>query len=247
MNEGDPGAPTAPRARRGVRGVRLLRPAGHLACLLFCLIVPPLASGWRLAVVAAVALAIAARAGRRGLSVLGDWRTWTVVAALAAPTVVVVGWTVAPAGAEPAMGRGLVVGAQMALRVIAMLLGLSAFAGTVSVGELSALAERAGLTGLGFALGVAVNTLPTVAEKASQSYHAIRLRGGFRRPWPGSIRLWLIAVVVASLRHAEDVVNAAEARAFSADRPRRLPPLAGWRDGVMAGLLAALGAAIVCW
>ena len=108
---------------------------------------------------------------------------------------------------------------------------------------LGALVERAGLRGLGFALGVAVNALPTVAEKASQSYHAIRLRGGFQRRRLEALRLWLVAVVVATLRHADDVVSAAEARAFSADRPRRLPALASWPDVAVTVLL--VGAAVV--
>jgi len=227
--------------------VRAVLPVGHLACLLFCLVMPPLASGWQLAAVAAVSLVIAAHAGWRGVAVLADWRSWALVAALAVPAAVLATRGGAPAGAEPAAREALETGAQIALRVLSMLLGLSAFAASVSVAGLGALMERAGLRGLGFALGVAVNALPTVAEKVSNGYHAIRLRGGFQKRRLEALRLWLVAVVVATLRHADDVVSAAEARAFSADRPRRLPTLASWPDLVVIVLLVGAAVSILLY
>ena len=222
-----------------------LRPAGHLACLLFCLVMPPLASGWQLVAVVGVSLVIAAHAGWRGVAVLADWRSWLLVAILAVPAALLVTRSGGSTGAETAAREALVTGAQIALRVLSMLLGLSAFAASVSVAGLGAMVERAGFRGLGFALGVAVNALPTVAEKASHAYHAIRLRGGFQKRRFEALRLWLVAVVAATLRHAEDVVSAAEARAFSADRPRRLPTLASHPDLVATVLLAVTAIAIL--
>lgn len=57
--------------------------------------------------------------------------------------------------------------------------------------------------------------LPAVQDTATATYHALCLRGGFRRERLRAVRLLLITIVVNSLRHADDIVSAAEARAFS--------------------------------
>ena len=59
--------------------------------------------------------------------------------------------------------------------------------------------------------------LPTVQEMATTSLHALRLRGGLRRHRLQTLRLLMITIVVNSLRHADDIVCAAEARTFSLD------------------------------
>ncbi len=101
--------------------------------------------------------------------------------------------------------------------------------------------EHLGLHGLGFAVGVAFNLLPLIDRSLVTSWHAMRLRAGLRRP-VASARLLLVAVVTSSLRCADEVVLAAEARAFSPDARRgtrfewrrRVAPLA-----VCLALLAA--------
>jgi energy-coupling factor transporter transmembrane protein EcfT len=128
----------------------------------------------------------------------------------------------------------------MALRATAIIVAVSGFAESVSISELAMLLERAGLKGLGFALGVAVNVLPLLQETATTAFQALRLRGGFRRARLRAMRLLLVTIIVNSLRHADNIICAAEARAFSPERPviRRIKFQRG--DVVLVGFLSAL-------
>jgi energy-coupling factor transporter transmembrane protein EcfT len=139
---------------------------------------------------------------------------------------------------------GLAIALQASLRAVTVLLGVSLFASSVSVSEVTGLFERIGCKGLGFAVGVALNMLPTTREIITTSFHALRLRGGFRRNYLQSLRLLLITVVVSSLRHAEDIVKAAEARAFTPAQARPMPVV--WRRSDLA-FAAALFAVILAF
>ena len=87
--------------------------------------------------------------------------------------------------------------------------------------------------------------LPTIQDTVTNAYQALRLRGGFRRQRRQALRLLLVTVVVNSLRHADDVVSAAEARAFSLDRMRPRP--VGWSraDLALAAGLVVVGLVVV--
>jgi energy-coupling factor transporter transmembrane protein EcfT len=111
----------------------------------------------------------------------------------------------------------------MALRAAGIVVAVAGFARSVSALELAGLLERAGLKGLGFSLGVAVNMLPTVRETGISTWQALRLRGGFRGQRIHALRLLFVGIIANSLRHADDIVNAAEARAFNVERTRGLP------------------------
>jgi energy-coupling factor transporter transmembrane protein EcfT len=80
------------------------------------------------------------------------------------------------------------------------------------------LLEGMRLKGLGFALGVATNMLPTIQETMQTSYQAIRMRGGFRTGKLRTLKLLLVTVIAGSLRRGDDIVSAAEARAFDPAR-----------------------------
>jgi energy-coupling factor transporter transmembrane protein EcfT len=136
--------------------------------------------------------------------------------------------------------EGLETGAQMALRATTVLLAVSGFAGAVGVSEMAALLERIGLQGLGFALGVAVNMLPTIQETNLNAFNALRLRGGFRRQRPSALRRLILTIIVNSLRHGDQIAAAAQARAFSPDRSRPFPLRWSPTDLVIVGTLAAL-------
>ena len=151
-------------------------------------------------------------------------------------------WTVAGLAIS---WQGLEAGAQMALRAAAIVVAVSGFSASVSVSALSGLMERAGLKGLGFALGVAVNMLPTIQESVTNSYQALRLRGGFRRQRWQALRLLLVTVVVNALRHADDVVSAAEARAFSIDHMQPRPVTWSRADVAVAAVLLVAGLAVL--
>jgi energy-coupling factor transporter transmembrane protein EcfT len=211
---------------------------GHLGYLVFSLAVAVLAQGWRVAIACGLTLVLAAVFYPSGLRSLLSRRLGLFLGLLLVPAALFGpgDWTL---GRVTLSLQGLVAGTQMALRAITILVAVTSFAASVSVSELSGLLERAGLKGLGFALGVAFNMLPIVQETATNAYHALRLRGGFRRQRRQAVRLLLITVVVNSLRHAEDIVNAAEARAFSITRARPMSIM--WRrsDLVVAGILLA--------
>jgi energy-coupling factor transporter transmembrane protein EcfT len=211
---------------------------GHLGCLVFSLAMAVLAQGWRVAIACGLTLILAVVFYPTGLRSLLSRRLGLFLGLLLVPAALFGpgDWTL---GGATLSLQGLVAGTQMALRAITILVAVTGFAASVSVSELSGLLERTGLKGLGFALGVAFNMLPIVQETATNAYHALRLRGGFRRQRCQVIRLLLITVVVNSLRHAEDIVNAAEARAFSITRARPMSIL--WRrsDLAVAGTLLA--------
>ena len=230
---------------RSAPGMLALRPAGHLACFVFAVLVPIAADGTSLVAASAVVLAVVVAFQRRGLTVLADWRAWTLVALLATPAALLTGRADRILLGVPVAGEGLLLGASIATRAFTLLLGVAGFASSVSVSELTALLERGGLKGVGFALGVAVNAFPTVVTSFATTFHAIRLRGGFRARRLRSVRLLLITVVTRSLQHAEQVVSAAEARGFSVDRARRLPPLAGSTDAGLVAALVVLGLVIL--
>jgi energy-coupling factor transporter transmembrane protein EcfT len=216
---------------------------GHLGCLVFSLAVAVLAQGWRVAIACGLTLVLAAIFYPSGLRSLPSRRLGLFLGLLLVPAALFGpgDWTL---GGVTLSLQGLLAGTQMALRAITILVAVTGFAASVSVSELSGLLERAGLKGLGFALGVAFNMLPIVQETATNAYQALRLRGGFRRQRWRAVRLLLITVVVNTLRHAEDIVNAAEARAFSITRARPMSLI--WRrdDLVLAGILLVVAFAL---
>jgi energy-coupling factor transporter transmembrane protein EcfT len=214
---------------------------GHMGCLVFSLAVAVLAQGWRVAIACSLTLILAAVFYPSGLRSLLSWRLGLFLVLLLVPAALFGpgDWIL---GGVTLSLQGLVAGTQMALRAITILAAVAGFAASVSISELSGLLERAGLKGLGFALGVAFNMLPIVQETATNAYHALRLRGGFRRQRWRAGRLLLITVLVNSLRHAEDIVNAAEARAFSITRAR--PMSLVWRRSDMAVVGTLLAGAL---
>jgi energy-coupling factor transporter transmembrane protein EcfT len=218
---------------------------GRLSCLAFSLAVAILARGWWVALACGLVLALALAFCRAGLRYLRSPRLWLFVGFLLVPAALWGGppdWRV---GWLALSGAGLAAGGQMALRALAIVVGVAGFAATVSVSELAGLLERAGLKGLGFALGVAFNMLPVIEESLTNAYQALRMRGGFRRQRLRALRLLLVTVVAGSLRHADDIVSAADARAFSIDRARPLP--VRWQRGDLAlmGVLAAVAVALI--
>lgn len=212
---------------------------GHSSCLAFALVLAVSTTGTRLVLATALVGLLAVAFQRGGFRSLASLRVWAVLALLVVPASLFVGQADLRAWGVALSREGIAAGAQMALRALVIIIAVTGFAASVSVNEAGGLLERAGLKGLGFALGVAVNMLPTLADTSANAYHAMRLRGGWRRWRLQPVRLLLVTTVANSLRHADDIVNAAEARAFAIDRRRPLPPL--WRgcDLVLAaGLLA---------
>jgi energy-coupling factor transporter transmembrane protein EcfT len=112
--------------------------------------------------------------------------------------------------------QGLLAGLWMCVRTVCLLLIFQLAMGGLSVARLIGLFHSRGLRGLGFALGVAYNMLATLSEISCIVLNTLRLRGALRRHPLLSLRLFVVAVVSAALRHGEDIVHAATARGFDA-------------------------------
>lgn len=168
-----------------------------------------------LAVVAAYSLAV--KDG--GLAIVRRWQFWLLLIGLTMLSPLAIGepdmnlWGVALSS------EGLHTGVYMLARALSIAVAVSGFSNSVSVNELTGLFERAGAGGLGFAVGVAFNMLPTITTETQNVFDTLRLRGGFRRPLHG-LRTLLIVALSNALRHADDIVWAAEARAFRAGDDR---------------------------
>jgi hypothetical protein len=113
-------------------------------------------------------------------------------------------------------GQGLLAGLWMSVRAVCLLLIFQLALSGLSVTRLIGLFHSRGLRGLGFALGVASNMLATLSEISRIVLSTLRLRGAVRRHPLLSLRLYVVAVVSAALRHGEDIVHAATARGFDA-------------------------------
>jgi len=224
-----------------------LSTTGRVGCLVISIAMGVVAGGVRTALALAAVVACAAMTHPRALRSVANLRVVTLLGLLLIPAAFFGGARDVSVAGVWVSRDGVFLGAQMAARALTILIAIGAFAGSLSIAELSGLLERAGLRGLGFAMGVAINMLPSVTDTATSVYHALRLRGGFVRRRLRGLRLLLVTTVIASLRHAEDIVAAAEARGFAVDRVRPLP--LAWRtaDLAMVGALLVVGGALALW
>ncbi|MCJ7435518.1 MAG: energy-coupling factor transporter transmembrane protein EcfT [Anaerolineales bacterium] len=113
-------------------------------------------------------------------------------------------------------------GVQMTLRAVVILMAADGLSSSVNITEVAGLLERSGLQGLGFSIGVATNLLPDLRQSSTNAWHSLRMRGGLRANWWRGIQLLLLTVLSNSLRHAEEIVLAAEVRAFRPELSRKV-------------------------
>jgi energy-coupling factor transporter transmembrane protein EcfT len=139
----------------------------------------------------------------------------------------------------PLSSENLAAGALMILRALVILLAADGLASSIDISEVAGLFEGFGLSGLGFSLGVAVNLLPNIREGALNAWRSLRMRGGLRSQWWRGLQLFSLTVLTNALRRSEDIVLAAEARAFSPERSRSF----SLRVGRLDWLVVAIGAA----
>lgn len=132
-------------------------------------------------------------------------------------------------------------GLVIAARVLITAVALNGLARRINPTALAELLESAGLRGLGFAFGVALNFLPALRVAAETTWHALRMRGGFRRQWLRGVTLLTLTVLTSALRRAEDIALAAEIRGFDPERPR--PVALPW--GRFDRLALAIGPALL--
>ena len=196
-------------------------PAVRLGLLMWSVVLGVVSSGWRLGVVFAGTLALAAVVQPGGLRVLRRPALWlSLVPLLILPLFVIEPRDLALAGGLTVSSAGVTLGLSMLVRAITITVAAAGFSTTVSIRELADVLEAAGLRGLGFALGVAVHSVQQSHHVWTTTAKAFRLRGGFRTTWWRHGRLLLVTVVSTMLRRADETVAAAQARAFSPDRVR---------------------------
>ncbi len=130
---------------------------------------------------------------------------------------------------------------QMTLRAAVILLAADGFSSSVNIVEVAGLLERSGLHGLGFSIGVATNLLPDLRQSGMNAWHSLRMRGGFRAQWWRGIQLLVITIFSNALRHADQIVLAAEVRAFRPELSRNSPLRIGASDVWLTAGLIILG------
>lgn len=158
------------------------------------------------------------------LSILKKGRFWFLLASLTVLSAVAMGGEdTRLVGGVPVSLEGLSAGVGMAIRASTIVLATAAFARAASIGSLSALFARLGVAEIGFLLGIAVNLLPAIQATAGNVLMAMRLRGGFRRNRIQAVKRLVVTILVNSLRYSEDIVCAAESRAFGESRPAAQP------------------------
>jgi energy-coupling factor transporter transmembrane protein EcfT len=129
-------------------------------------------------------------------------------------------------------------GLHMTLRAITILLAADGFSRSVNIIEVAGMLERSGFRGLGFSIGVATNFLPDLRQAGMTAWHSLRMRGGFRAQWWRGIQLLALTVFSNALRHAEQIVLAAEVRAFRPEFSRISPLRIGELDWWLMGGLS---------
>ena len=217
-----------------------LGPLGYLASGLVSMVGAIVAQGWQTALALALAVGLALVLYPAALHRLRGRRYWFFTILLVVSSALLLdeeglvwqGWTVSTYGLE--------IGAQMAFRAATILVAVGGILERVGVSHLASLLERLGFGGLGFAFGVALNSLPALGETAGNAAAALRLRGGFRRERLRAVRQLFLTILTNSLRYGDQVVAAAEARAYSPQRARPLPLEWSWADIVLAGGLVLI-------
>jgi energy-coupling factor transporter transmembrane protein EcfT len=132
-------------------------------------------------------------------------------------------------------------GLQMVLRAIVILVAADGLSASVDITEVAGLLERGGLHGLGFSIGVATNLLPDLRQSSTNAWHSLRMRGGLRANWWRGIQLMVLTVLTNALRHTEEIVLAAEVRAFRPELSRKVSLRIGSLDRwVIAACIVSL-------
>ena len=218
----------------------LRRPAlgtvGYLAVfacsLAAVMITPPVRLPWAAALCLLAALLVYPRA----FSGLIRLRWLVMVALLCLPPVFLVGAVDRQLAGIRYSSEGLSAAVQIALRILVVLVSIQGLTSSVDISSVAGLLERAGLRGLGFSVGVALNILPALLVSAQNAWRSLWMRGGLRRNRLRGLRLLAVTITAGALSRAEEIALAAEARAFSPEHARSLPVRVGRWDWLSLGL-----------
>jgi energy-coupling factor transporter transmembrane protein EcfT len=147
----------------------------------------------------------------------------------------------------PLASKNLMTGLQMTVCAMLILVAADSLSTSVDITEVAGLLERLGLHGLGFSIGVATNLLPNLRQSSSDAWNSLRMRGGLRASWLRGLQLLLITILANAIRHSEEIVLAAEARAFTPERSRVTPIRIGRLDWwlIPVGVLSLAGMLLI--
>ncbi len=142
--------------------------------------------------------------------------------------------------------QGLLAGLQIWMRVIVVYIAINGLTTFVEISSMAGIFENAGLHGLGFSVGVALNLLPSLQQSFLNVWRSLKMRGGLRRNRRRAIQLLAMTVVGNALNRAEEIALAAEARAFSPEKSRCLPIVKGKLDRLVFVIGIACLITLVC-
>jgi energy-coupling factor transporter transmembrane protein EcfT len=167
---------------------------------------------------------------------------WLVmIALLALPPIFLVGEIDRSLAGIPYSSEGLLSGVQIALRILVVWIAIQGLTSSVDISSIAGLLERAGLHGLGFSAGVALNLLPSLLQSAQNAWRSLWMRGGLRKHRLRSLRLLAVTITAGALSRAEEIGLAAEARAFTPERARCMPVKVGkWDRAILALCLVGI-------
>jgi energy-coupling factor transporter transmembrane protein EcfT len=205
---------------------------GHLAILIWMLSLVLVIPAERVWLSAALCLSVAVVLYPRSFRRLLNWRILALLGMILLASLLFGGVKAdTTLLGIPYSTANLVIGIQMVLRALVILVAVDGFSGAVEISELAGLAERLGLRGLGFSIGVAFNLLPALRQAGTVTWHSMWMRGGLRRQRLHSLRLMLVTILTNALRRGDEIALAAEARAFTPERSRAIPLRGGRLDG----------------
>lgn len=167
------------------------------------------------------------------------WRWLMIIILLSVPPIFLVGEIDRSLAGIPYSSTGLSNAIQVALRILVVLVSVQGLTTSIDISSVAGLLERAGLHGLGFSVGVALNLLPALQQSAQNAWRSLWMRGGLRKHRLRSLRLLAVTIIAGALSRAEEIALAAEVRAFMPERARSLPVRVGKWDWAILALSVA--------
>ena len=203
---------------------------GYLAIFFFSIAAVMLTPAPRLPWTAVVCLLAAMLVYPQAFRSLMRLRWLVMIGLMALPPVFLIGDLDRSLGQIPYSSEGLLSGMQIALRVLVVLIAIQGVTSSVDISSVAGLLERAGMHGLGFSVGVALNLLPGLLQSAQNAWRSLWMRGGLRKKRLRGLRLLAVTIIAGALSRAEEIALAAEARAFMPECARSMPIKIGKLD-----------------
>jgi energy-coupling factor transporter transmembrane protein EcfT len=231
----------------GLARDRPLGTIGYLAIFFSSILAVMVIPGQRLPWAALGGLLIAWLVYPQALRSLIRLRWLVMIGLLSIPPIFLAGEIDRQLWGLPYSSQGLLNAVQIALRIVVVLVSVQGLTSSVDISSIAGLLERAGLHGLGFSFGIAVNLLPSLQQSAQNAWRSLWMRGGLRKKRWRAIRLLAVTILANALKQAEEIALAAEARAFSPAQARSLPIRMGkWDWAILtSAVLAILGLALI--